>query len=98
MAATDERRVLRFAARLGPLREPAFRRFFVAQQISQLGDRVTPIALSFAVLGIDGSPASLGLVLSAYFVPNVALMMFGGVSRDRLSRRRIILTTHVFLC
>jgi MFS family permease len=86
------------ASRLGPLREAPFRRFFVAQQISQLGDKVTPIALSFAVLAIDGSPASLGFVLAAYFVPNVALMALAGVWSDRLSRRMIIVSTHLVRC
>jgi len=46
--------------RRGPLRQPQFRLPFAAQAISALGDRITPVALAFAVLDLTGSCAASG--------------------------------------
>jgi predicted MFS family arabinose efflux permease len=74
----------------GLLRDPLFRRLFVAQGVSFVGDRMVGIALAFAVLDLTGSPADVGLVLAARNAPLVVLILLGGVAGDRLSRRRIM--------
>jgi len=45
--------------------EPQFRLLFLGQAWSMLGDRITFIALPFAVLAIGGSAAEVGLVVAA---------------------------------
>ncbi len=52
-------------ARLGVLRLPNFRNLFVAQTVSVIGDGITPIALTFAVLELTGSGTDLGHGLAA---------------------------------
>ncbi|HEY1565478.1 MAG TPA: MFS transporter [Solirubrobacteraceae bacterium] len=71
----------------------AFRLLFAAQSISSLGDRLVPVALAFAVLNLTGSVSSLGLVLAAQTVPLVLFVLVGGVWADRLSRRRVMVTS-----
>jgi MFS family permease len=71
----------------------AFRLLFAAQSISSLGDRLVPVALVFAVLNLTGSATSLGIVLAAQTVPLVAFVLVGGVWADRLSRRRVMVTS-----
>jgi MFS family permease len=71
----------------------AFRLLYAAQSISSLGDRLVPVALAFAVLNLTGSVTSLGLVLAAQTVPLVAFVLVGGVWADRLSRRRVMVTS-----
>ena len=71
----------------------AFRLLFAAQSISSLGDRLVPVALAFAVLDLTGSATALGAVLAAQTIPLVAFVLFGGVWADRLSRRRVMLTS-----
>src|SRR5919199_1723695 len=47
------------------LREDApFRLLFAGQALSVVGDRITPVAIAFAVLSI-GSPTDLGIVMAA---------------------------------
>ena len=71
----------------------AFRLLYAAQSISALGDRLVPVALVFAVLNLTGSATSLGIVLAAQTVPLVAFLLVGGVWADRLSRRRVMVTS-----
>ncbi len=80
-------------ARLGPLSEPVFRRYFAGQAVSHLGDRMTPVALAFAVLQLTGSATDLGLVVASGTVPLAVLLLVGGVWADRLDRRVMMLAT-----
>ncbi|MGN6301963.1 MAG: MFS transporter [Angustibacter sp.] len=79
--------------RLGPLGEPVFRRYFAGQAVSHLGDRMTPVALAFAVLQLTGSATDLGIVVAAGTVPLAVLLLVGGVWADRLDRRVVMLST-----
>jgi MFS family permease len=68
-----------------------FRLLFVGQSVSAFGDSLVPVALSFAVLELTGSASDLGLVLAARLVPQVLLLLAGGVWADRLPRQRVML-------
>ncbi len=75
------------------LREPGpFRYLFWGQALSTVGDRLTPIAIAFAVLGI-GSTTDLGLVLAAGGVPFALFAIAGGVVSDRIGRRNVMLAS-----
>src|SRR5437764_333701 len=78
--------------RFGALAERQFRCLWIGQTASSLGDRVTPIALAFAVLALHGSPSDLGLIIAAQTVPLAGFLLVGGVWADRLNRRRVMLT------
>jgi MFS family permease len=80
---------------LGVLKEQNFRRFFIGQSTSLLGDGMVGVALAFAVLDLTGSPADLGYVLAARSIPLVAVLLVGGVIADRFPRRRIMVTADV---
>lgn len=79
------------------MRKPAalehrqFRLLFAGQAVSAFGDSLVPVALSFAVLGLTGSASDLGFVLAARLVPQVLLLLAGGVWADRLPRQRVML-------
>src|SRR5689334_612188 len=77
---------------LAVLEERDFRRFFIGQSASLLGDGMVGVALAFAVLDLTGSPADLGYVLAARSIPLIAGLLIGGVIADRLPRRRIMVT------
>ena len=77
--------------RWGPLREANFRRLWIGQSTSAVGDGVTGVALTFAVLGVTGSATDLGLVLAAFMLPRVVFLLVGGVWADRVPRRLIML-------
>ena len=71
-----------------------FRLLFWGQALSVIGDRITPIAIAFAVLGI-GTATDLGVVLAAGGVPFALFALAGGVWSDRLGRRRIMLASDI---
>ena len=48
------------------------------------------LILGWLVLELTDSPAQLGLVVAIYGVPNLALLMFGGIVADRLDRRWLL--------
>ena len=75
---------------LGPLVEREFRLLFTGQLVSLLGTAVAPIALAFAVLDLTGSKTDLGIVLAANWVPQLVLILFGGVFADRLPRHLVM--------
>jgi MFS family permease len=77
------------------LREPGpFRLLFGGQVLSVLGDRITPVAIAFAVLGL-GSATDLGIVLAAGGIPFALFSLVGGVWADRLGRREVMVASDV---
>ncbi len=72
------------------LREnPSFRRYFVGQAVSLLGDQITVIALPLtAVLALHATAGQMGALMTAYLVPNLIFSLHAGVWIDRRGRRR----------
>jgi MFS family permease len=74
------------------LRDKAFLRYLAGQSISELGDQVWYVALSWSAVRL-GSPATAGVVMTLASLPRIALMLFGGVIADRVDIRRLMLGT-----
>jgi MFS family permease len=72
------------------LSERDFRLLWIGQTGSAIGDALVGVALAFAVLGVGGSAADLGLVFAAFSLPRVVLTLAGGVWSDRLPRQRVM--------
>ena len=73
--------------------EPEYRLLFGSQVLSILGDRVTMVALPFAVLGVGGDVGDVALVSAAQFLPFVVLALPAGVWADRHDRKRILVVS-----
>ncbi|MEV4417984.1 MFS transporter [Catellatospora sp. NPDC049609] len=74
--------------------EPQFARYFAGQALSMVGDRITFVAVPFAVLSIPGAGAAeVGLVGAATLVPFLVFALAGGVWADRLPRQRVMLVS-----
>jgi MFS family permease len=79
-------------------RNDYYRRLFIARTVSNLGNGISPIALSFGVLALPGADAStLSIVLAAQAIPVVLLLPVGGVIADRLGNARVIGVTDVMM-
>jgi MFS family permease len=69
-----------------------FRRYFVGQSVSLLGDQVSSIALPLtAVLALHATAGEMGALTTAYLVPNLILSLHAGVWVDRSGRRRQVM-------
>jgi len=83
----------RLSRRLGPFAGRNFRVFYAGYATSLLGSAMSAIALTFAVLDSGGGAADLGFVFAANVVPQVLVMLGGGVLADRVGRRPVMLVT-----
>jgi MFS family permease len=80
--------------RLGVLREPAFRRFWIGQSVSFLGSQVTALALPLtAVILLEAGPHEMGILTAAGFVPFLIVGLLAGVWVDRMRRRTILVAS-----
>jgi MFS family permease len=59
---------------------------------------MSSVALAFAVLGSGGNAADLGYVFAAGVIPQVILMLTGGVVADRVGRRPVMLGADALRC
>jgi MFS family permease len=63
----------------------------ISRFISNVGNGVSPIALAYGVLSLEGADGSdLSIVMAARFVPLLGFMLFGGVIADRFQRNRLV--------
>ena len=68
-----------------------FTKLALARFVSNMGNGITPIALSFGVLGLpNGSASQLSLVLGSQMIPLLLFMLFGGIVGDRYKRNKIV--------
>jgi MFS family permease len=76
---------------------PNFRRYFIGQSVSMLGDQITLIALPLtAVLALHASAGQMGVLTTVYLVPNLLFALHAGAWVDRRGRRRqLMLATDV---
>ena len=77
------------------LRLRDFRRLFLAQVVSTVGDFFVPVAISFAVLDLTGSVTDLGVVLFARVFGQVLFFLAGGVWADRLPRHHVMVGSNI---
>jgi MFS family permease len=65
---------------------------FAGQALSVVGDRITPVAIAFAVLAI-GTVTDLGIVLAAGGIPFALFAIAGGVVSDRVGQREVMIAS-----
>jgi MFS family permease len=75
---------------LEPLRERPFRLLWLGRSLSNVGDALVPVALTFAVLDL-GDASDLGIVFTAYMGSRMLFIVAGGVWADRLPRQLVMI-------
>jgi DHA3 family tetracycline resistance protein-like MFS transporter len=75
------------------LRVRDFGLLWSGQTISSLGDGIFTIALAIVTLDVDRHPSGIAIVFAARAIPSVVFALLGGVVVDRVSRRRVMLTS-----
>ena len=76
-----------------PLRNPHYRLWLIGGTISLLGDQFYMVALPWLILQQTGSAVAMGTVMMAGSIPRALLMLMGGAVSDRISARKIMMTT-----
>src|SRR6267154_17492 len=75
------------------LRNPDFRRLWLAQGVSQVGDSLTALALILTVNMLTGSTSMIATLAVVLSLPQLGLGLFAGVMVDRWDRRRTMLAS-----
>src|SRR5438552_15306497 len=76
----------------GLWRHPDFLKLWAGQSVSLIGSSVTGLALPLtAVLVLNATPAQMGIVRAAQYLPFLLLGLFVGAWVDRLRRRPILI-------
>lgn len=83
--------------RLSALREPRFRRIWIAHAISLTGTWMQNLALPWLAYLLTGSPLLLGLIGAAQALPVTILSPFAGAMADRMHRRTLLIVTQSLL-
>jgi MFS family permease len=79
-----------------PLREhPAFRRLWLGTMLSRTGSAMTSFAITLQVYDLTRSPAAVGGLGVAMFIPLLLITLPGGTFADRVDRRRLVLAVAV---
>lgn len=76
---------------LAPLTLRDFRLLWTGMAASLLGDGVFTVAIAWQVYQRSGAPAALAAVGVATTLPQVVLLLAGGVVSDRFDRRRVMI-------
>lgn len=82
-------------ALLQPLAIRDFRRLWTGMTVSLLGDGVLLVALAWQVYELSNAPTALAIVGLATALPQVVLLLVGGVVSDRFDRRRVMVASDV---
>jgi len=79
------------------LKHRNYRLFFGGQLISLIGTWMQNIAQAWLVYQLTNSPFKLGVVAFAAGAPSLLFSLWAGVVADRMSKRRLIMTTQTVL-
>ncbi|MFC4454288.1 MFS transporter [Deinococcus sonorensis] len=72
-----------------------FRRLWLGEVISLIGDRALLLALPYFVYQQTGSTFTTALLALSYYLPGLLFSPVAGVLADRWDRRRVLVTTHL---
>jgi MFS family permease len=85
-----------FVLRLYPaLSNPAFRMLWLGLLPATMSFQMGVVVRPYVAYALTGSAAALGLVSLANGLPMLLLSLVGGVAADRVSRRAVLMWTHI---
>jgi MFS family permease len=85
------------AAVLSPLGQRDFRIFWTGSLFSTMGTQFTQVAIAWQIYELTNSPLQLGLLGLARAIPQVALVLVGGLLADAINRRKLMMCTQASL-
>ncbi len=75
---------------LPALRYPNFRWFWLSASGQAMAQGMQFLILGWLVLELTGSVSQLGLTVFFYGIPNLSLVLFGGIFADRFNRQKLL--------
>jgi MFS family permease len=82
---------------LSPLRHRDFRLFWTGLILSSVGSQFTQVAMAWQIYELTNSPLQIGLIGLARAVPQMIILLFGGLLDDAMNRRKLMMITQASL-
>ena len=76
-----------------PLRHRDFRLFWFGLLLSSVGSQFTTVAMAWQIYELTNSPLQIGLIGLVRALPQVAMLLFGGLLADAMDRRKLMMVT-----
>ncbi|WP_353947899.1 MFS transporter [Sporolactobacillus sp. Y61] len=76
----------------------AFRALWIGNTLSVLGSSITSIVVPVLVYSLSQSTVTMGLIMTAYMLPNVIILPFAGLIVDRMNRARLMQAADIIRC
>ncbi|HVX45594.1 MAG TPA: MFS transporter [Mycobacteriales bacterium] len=86
-------RLRSFAVDTRPLQVPAFRRLWLGQIVTVIGNQMTQVAVPVQVYDLTHSSLYVGLTSMIALIPLIIFGLFGGAIADAMDRRVLLLIT-----
>src|SRR5438105_4812067 len=77
------------------LRHRDFRIFWSGLVVSAIGGQFSSVAMAWQIYELTNSPFQIGLLGLARAIPQMVLVLFGGLLADALDRRRLMMVTQL---
>lgn len=68
-----------------------FRSYILGAFVSEIGNQMQTAAVAWQIYEITGSPAALGLIGVANFIPIILFSLIGGLVADKVQRKKLLL-------
>jgi MFS family permease len=78
---------------LSPLRHRDFRLFWTGLLLSSVGSQFTTVAMAWQIYELTNSPLQIGMIGLVRAVPQMIVLLFGGLLADAINRRKLMMIT-----
>jgi len=78
---------------LSPLRHRDFRLFWTGLLLSSVGSQFTQVAMAWQIYELTNSPLQIGMLGLVRAVPQMCILLFGGLLADAMNRRKLMMVT-----
>ena len=82
---------------LSPLRHRDFRLFWTGLLLSSIGSQFTTVAIAWQIYELTNSSFQIGLIGLSRAVPQIGIILFGGLLADAINRRQLMMRTQAGL-
>jgi MFS family permease len=80
---------------LPALRYREYRVFWVGDGLSSIGTQFTTVAMAWQIYELTDSALQIGVLGLAQAVPQMALLLVGGMLADAVDRRKVMIATQL---
>jgi MFS family permease len=76
-----------------PLRHRDFRLFWIGLLLSSVGSQFTTVAMAWQIYELTNSPFQIGMIGLVRALPQMVILLFGGLLADAINRRKLMMIT-----